>query len=93
MTWESKPELAGGQLVPHAVKFARDLRSAGVRVTASQTQTFAQALTIISVMDARAFKDSARACLVTRREDLEPFETVFKKFWIDLGMGGIQKNC
>jgi uncharacterized protein len=89
MTWESNLERVGGQLVPHAVKFARDLREAGVRVTASQTQTFTQALTVISVMDARAFKDTARTCLVTRREDLEHFEMVFKKFWIDLGMGGI----
>ena len=88
-TWESNLERVGGQLVPHAVKFVRDLREAGVRVTASQTQTFTQALTVISVMDARAFKDAARACLVTRREDLEKFEMVFQKFWVDLGMGGI----
>jgi uncharacterized protein len=92
MTWESNLGRVGGQLVPHAVKFARDLREAGVRVTASQTQTFARALTVISVMDARAFKDAARACLVTRREDLEKFETVFKKFWVDLGMGGIPEE-
>jgi uncharacterized protein with von Willebrand factor type A (vWA) domain len=78
-----------GQLVPHAVKFARDLRIAGVRVTASQTQTFTQALSVISLMDARAFQDAARTCLVTRREDLGRFEEVFKKFWIELGMGGI----
>ncbi len=88
-TWESNLERVGGQLVPHAVKFARDLRIAGVRVTASQTQTFTQALTIIPVMDARAFKDAARTCLVTRRDDLGRFEEVFKKFWIELGMGGI----
>jgi uncharacterized protein len=89
MTWESRLEVSGGQLVSHAVKFSRELREAGVLVTPSQTALFAQALAEISVVNPGAFKDSARACLVCRREDIQKFEIVFIKFWRDLGMGGI----
>ena len=70
MTWESKLAVSGGQLLGHAVKFSRELREAGVLVTPSQTALFAQALAEISLVNPVAFKDSARACLVCRREDI-----------------------
>ena len=89
MTWESKLEVSGGQLVGHAVKFSRELRESGVLVTPSQTALFAQALAEISLVNPVAFKDSARACLVCRREDIQKFEVAFVKFWRELGMGGI----
>ncbi len=89
MTWESRLEQSSGQLVSHAVRFSRELRESGVLVTPSQTATFAQALAEIDVMNPWAFKDSARATLICRREDLKRFEDAFTKFWRDLGLGGI----
>ncbi len=76
-------------LLAHAVRFSRELREAGVRVTPSQTEVFTLALSHIPMLEPRAFADAARACLVSRREDLLKFEKVFRAFWTELGLGGI----
>jgi uncharacterized protein len=76
-------------LLAHAVRFSRELREAGVRVTPSQTEVFTLALSHISILEPQAFADAARACLISRREDIAKFENVFKSFWLELGMGGI----
>jgi uncharacterized protein len=82
---ESPPQY----LLSHAVRFSRELREAGVTITPSQTETFANALSIIPFLEPRAFADAARACLVSKREDLAKFENVFRAFWLELGMGGL----
>ncbi len=76
-------------LLAHAVRFSRELREAGVRVTPSQTEVFTLALSFIPMLEPRAFANAARTCLISRREDLAKFEQVFRTFWTELGMGGI----
>jgi uncharacterized protein len=76
-------------LTAHAVRFSRELREAGVLVTPAQTALFVEALAWVNVFEVRAFHDAARACLVCRRDDLSKFETVFRGFWLELGMGGV----
>ena len=77
------------QLLAHAVRFSRDLRQAGVLVTPSQTETFALALQFVPLLEPRAFADTARTCLVSKREDLIKFGSVFRAFWLELGLGGM----
>ncbi len=76
-------------LLAHAVRFSRELREAGVRVTPSQTEVFTLALSHIPMLEPRAFADAALTCLISRREDIAKFELVFRTFWTELGMGGI----
>ncbi len=88
----NQPNLEQNQLLAHAVRFSRELREAGLRVTPNQTEVFALALSRIPMLEPRAFADAARACLVSRREDLAKFEQVFKSFWLELGLGGIPEE-
>ncbi|MFN3266701.1 MAG: vWA domain-containing protein [Deinococcales bacterium] len=71
------------------MRFSRELRKAGLSITPSQTEAFGLALLQLDPLDPRAFADAARACLVSRREDLPKFERVFRGFWLELGMGGL----
>ncbi len=73
----------------HAVRFSRELREAGVLVTPAQTALFVEALGWVDALEPRAFHDAARACLVCRRDDIGKFETLFRDFWLELGLGGI----
>jgi uncharacterized protein len=92
MTWESRLERTGGQLLPHAVRFSRQLRDAGVNVSPSQTALFAEALSVVNLLQPRAFRDAALATLVNRREDIARFDVAFTNFWRDLGLGGIPEE-
>ncbi len=76
-------------LLSHAVRFSRELRKAGVKVTPSQTEVFAIGLTHLPFHEPRVFADAARACLVSNREDIAKFEKVFRQFWLELGLGGV----
>jgi uncharacterized protein len=89
MTWASRLERSGGQLLSHAVRFSRQLREAGVVVSPAQTATFTEALSLIDLLEPGAFRDAARCTLVNRREDVARFEATFARFWRDLGLGGI----
>ncbi len=76
----------GGHLVSHAVRFGRTLRQDGVPVTPDQIAVFVRALGEIRLLEHRDVRDTARATLVTRREDLERFEQAFQRFWQELGL-------
>lgn len=76
-------------LLSHVVRFSRELRETGITITPSQTETFGLALLQINPLEPHAFANAARACLVSKREDLPKFERVFRNFWLELGMGGL----
>ncbi|WP_299430514.1 VWA domain-containing protein [uncultured Meiothermus sp.] len=73
--------LPSGHLLAHVVRFTRLLREGGVVVTPGQTMTFARGLEQISILDADSFYYTARASLLTRRENLEHFNALFLRFW------------
>lgn len=72
---------APSHLLHNMVLFGRLLRLPGVDVTTERIAHWIEAVRYISVWDRADFKNAARALLVTRREDLPVFETLFDLFW------------
>lgn len=68
-------------MTARVVAFGRALREAGLGVTTSQVTLFLDALAVVGVTDRIAFHDAARTSLVSRAEEIEPFETAFARFW------------
>lgn len=75
-------------LLEHLVTFVRALRAEGAEVAADGTLTAARALAAIGLGERERVRAALRAALVSRREDLEPFERLFPVFWQRLGAGG-----
>ena len=68
-------------LLPRLAAFARLLHDAGLDAGPGRLATAARALGEIELRDQAAFRDSLRACFVSRREDLALFEAAFDIFW------------
>jgi uncharacterized protein with von Willebrand factor type A (vWA) domain len=88
------PDPAGGSgnggslLLDNLVAFGRALRAVGIPCTPTQIADLARAFTWIDLGDRGEVFRTARALLVTRREDLVLFETVFNRFWRPPGAMG-----
>jgi hypothetical protein len=64
-----------------AVAFVRALRRDGVAVPTSCSIGFAEALAAVGLSDRSGVYWAGRATLVHRREDIEPYDRVFARFW------------
>jgi len=77
----------GGQLLSHLVRFSRELRQESLIVTPGQSTAFARAIAEIDIFNRDTFFYTARTTLLTRHEDFVKFQTVFDRFWQQLGFG------
>ncbi|HEY7199802.1 MAG TPA: VWA domain-containing protein [Candidatus Dormibacteraeota bacterium] len=68
-------------LLPRLAAFTRLLHDAGLDAGPGRLTTATRALGEIEIRDQLAFRDSLRACYVSRREDLPLFEAAFDIFW------------
>jgi uncharacterized protein with von Willebrand factor type A (vWA) domain len=68
-------------LLPRLAAFARLLHDAGLDAGPGRLATATRALTEIALRDQVAFRDSLRACFVSRRDELPLFEAAFDIFW------------
>jgi uncharacterized protein len=68
-------------LLPRLAAFARLLHDAGLDAGPGRLATATRALGQISLRDQLAFRDSLRACFVSRKEELPLFEAAFDIFW------------
>ena len=68
-------------LLPRLAAFARLLHDAGLEAGVGRLTTATRALGEIDLRDAAAFRDSLRACFVSRKEELVLFEAAFDIFW------------
>src|SRR5258708_7698379 len=68
-------------LLPRLAAFARLLHDAGLDAGPGRLATATRALGEIAIRDPAAFRDSLRACFVSRKEDLPLFEAAFDIFW------------
>jgi uncharacterized protein with von Willebrand factor type A (vWA) domain len=68
-------------LLPRLAAFARLLHDAGLDAGPGRLTTATRALGQIDIRDAAAFRDSLRACFVSRRDELPLFEAAFDIFW------------
>ncbi len=76
---ESIPQPEDGERI--AVGFCRVLRRAGLRVPATATINFTEALGLLGVEDRDSVYWSGRATLVHRPEDLNLYDRVFAAYW------------
>ncbi len=67
--------------VSHAVGFVQALRLAGLSVPVGATASLVDALHAVGVSSGEHVYWAARATLVTRREDVEVFDRVFRAWW------------
>lgn len=74
-------DATGAALLRGIVRFGRALRIAGIPVTVSQIADLAKAIEWIDFADRQQFFLTARALLITRREDIALFTLVFDRFW------------
>ena len=68
-------------LLPRLAAFARLLHDAGLDAGPGRLTTATRALGEIDIRDAGAFRDSLRACFVSRRDEVPLFEAAFDIFW------------
>lgn len=74
-------QLPGDPAERMAVGFARVLRGLGVRVPASSTISFADAIGLVGMADRDAVFWSGRATMVQRPEDIPLYDTAFAIYW------------
>ncbi len=72
------------QILDAVLLFGRALREAGIATSLEQTLSFARSLDHVDIGDREQVFHAARSFLVGRREDLELFESVFRRFWLGI---------
>jgi uncharacterized protein len=71
------------------VRFARQLRRAGLPVSLEQLESCARAFEWLDPLSREHVYHAARATLVTRREDIALFDRIFDSFWLGVhALGG-----
>ena len=68
-------------MLEQVVAFSRALLSAGVEVNSGNLIDLVQSLRYVNLSNRSDFYAAARATLVSRYDDLEPFDQVFRRFW------------
>src|SRR5437868_8325995 len=68
-------------LLPRLAAFARLLHDAGLDAGPGRLTTATRALGAVELGDRAAFRDSLRACFVSRKDELPIFEAAFDIFW------------
>ena len=63
------------------VSFSRFLRRAGVEVPAGNLIDLCRSFDYVPISNRRDFYHSARTNLISRQEDLETFDSVFRSYW------------
>lgn len=69
------------EILPRLAAFARLLHDAGLDAGPGRLTTAARALSQVPLDDPAAFRDSLRACFVSRKDERAIFEAAFDIFW------------
>jgi uncharacterized protein with von Willebrand factor type A (vWA) domain len=64
-----------------SISFGRALRRAGVNTTMGQVMDFIRSAEVIDISRRSEFREAARACLITNKDDLPTFDRVFESYW------------
>ena len=75
------PDVDGGRLLRQAVVFGRTLRAAGLGVDLGAAIDFARALTLVDIGDKEQVRAAGAAVFVRRRDEREPYDRAFERFW------------
>ncbi len=74
-------EVSGTALLAQSVAFGRELRAAGLSIDLAASVDFARALGLVDIGDRGQVHAAGAAIFVRRRDDLEPYDRVFSRFW------------
>jgi uncharacterized protein with von Willebrand factor type A (vWA) domain len=75
------PDVDGGRLLRQAVVFGRTLRGVGLGVDLGAAIDFARALTLVDLGDREQVRAAGAAVFVRRRDEREPYNQAFDRFW------------
>jgi hypothetical protein len=74
-------DLDGRRLLRQAVVFGRTLRGVGLGVDLGAAIDFARALTMVDIGDKEQVRAAGAAVFVRRRDEREPYDRAFDRFW------------
>jgi hypothetical protein len=74
-------EVSGAALLAQSIAFGRELRAAGLSIDLVASVDFARALGLVDIGDREQVHAAGSALFVRRRDDLEPYDRVFARFW------------
>jgi uncharacterized protein len=74
-------DVDGDRLLRQAVVFGRTLRAAGLSVDLGAAIDFTRALTLVDIGDREQVRAAGEALFVRRRDDREPYDLAFDRFW------------
>jgi len=74
-------QVDGQLLLGRAVGFGRALRKAGLGVDLAAAIDFARSLEIVDIGDRDQVKAAGEAVFVRRKDDREPYEITFERYW------------
>lgn len=69
-------------LLAVVVRFARELRAAGLGVSSGQVEAFGRSLAWVGLESRREVYHAARTTLLTRAEERALFDRLFSRFWL-----------
>ena len=75
-------EAAAGGAAAAAVRFAAELRAAGLHANLDAAIGFVRALTLVDLADSSDVRDAGAAFFVDRPEDRPRFDDAFDRFWL-----------
>jgi uncharacterized protein len=74
-------EISGPALVGSVLGFGRELKAAGLTADLAAVLDFLRALTLVDIGDREEVRAAGEALFVRRREELDPYEAAFERFW------------
>src|SRR5690349_15220291 len=75
------PSVDGRRLLREAVGFGRALRAAGLPVDLGAAVDYARALPLVDMGSREQVRAAGEAVFVRRRDDREPYDIVFDRWW------------
>ncbi|MFN8619429.1 MAG: VWA domain-containing protein [Chloroflexota bacterium] len=78
---EPGPEISGPALLSSVLAFGRELKREGLTADLAAVLDFCRALTLIDIGDREEVKAAGEALFVRRREELDPYQHAFDRFW------------
>jgi uncharacterized protein with von Willebrand factor type A (vWA) domain len=76
-----EPDVRGDAFLRNALLFSRALRSAGLAADLAAVLDFARSLELVDIGQREQVHTAGEALFVRRREDLEPYDIIFERFW------------
>lgn len=77
----SDETIDGARLLAQSVGFGRALRAAGLPIDLGAAIDFARALSLVDLSDRAQVRAAGAAVFVRRRDDIEPYDAVFARWW------------